>query len=85
MITLEQARCLRHGDEVHIGECRVHIGKRGGRSYFIRRWRVSGMLKEFKTTGHWYIPIKYGMYYSWSIDPHNADRFHLSSECSLRV
>lgn len=84
MITKDEALKLRHGDEIHLGQCQVHVGERGGIQITQVRVRVSGQVKVWKTKPDAFqFPIKYGMYQSGHIHDRNASEFHLASECAL--
>jgi hypothetical protein len=83
VITEEQASKLRHGDILHAGECRMHVGKRGAVSYFIEKWRVNGAFRQSKPGEHWHIPVKYGLKYFMHLTSANAHLFHLSAECPI--
>lgn len=80
MITLMQAKQLRHRDEVHHGVCRYYTSKRLSKSYFIERWRVNGAMKVWGN-GSWCIPIKYGLWGFGYLTDRNASSFHLACEC----
>lgn len=83
MINKAQAINLTHGDEIHYDNCRIVIGPRGGEQLEQERWRVSGMVKTWKTRPHDFrVPIKYGMYASAYLDNSNASQFHLAVQCA---
>ena len=85
MISIEQAKALRHGDEVHHGACRVHIGPRGGKTWFITRLRVGGKLKLWKgIPENFRLPLKYGLGYSYFLDQNNARNFHIPADCPVK-
>ena len=81
-MTLEQVKQLKHGQEVHYSECKVFVGPRGGEIEKTERWRVSGMVKTWKTRPmEAQVPIKHGMYDNSYITERNMAMFHPASEC----
>jgi hypothetical protein len=86
MITKSQALNLRHGDELHYtgnGSCAVNIGPRGGETEKIVHVRVSGQCQTWKRdTERFRLPVKYGLYESSALEPHNAQDFHLAEDCT---
>lgn len=87
-MTKEQAQKTHVGDELHCGRCKRIVGPRGGVKEKIERWRVSGRCKVYKSVwranaAYFRLPIKYGLYRSSAVEPHNQDDFHLASECPL--
>ena len=64
MITLQQAKSLKHGDVLH------HVSHKNADGT-PQRWRVNGMVKTWKTRpSEVRIPIKHGLY-SYDYLTHN--------------
>lgn len=86
-MTKEQAMDCRLGQELHYTgkqSCARTIGPRGGIKESIVRVRVSGHCQIWKTRPEDFrLPVKYGLYESSAVEKHNADCFHLESECPL--
>ncbi len=82
MITFEQAQKLGRGSEIHEDGCRLHVGPRGRKTFFIQRWRVNGRIKLWKKSPNKFkLPIKHG-YRSWAVlDEYNSGFFHIAAEC----
>lgn len=84
-LTLEAAKSLRHGEELHYAgryPCSVTVGPRGGRTVRVTRVRVSGAVKTWKRTpGRVYVPVKYGLYESGYITESNLRDWHKPGEC----
>ena len=86
MITKSMAVALGlNGGEVHKGICKLHVGKRGGKKYQIRKWRVNGKCKTWKTLPlEFKLPIKFGFSGPYDyITRSNADQFHLVTMCNV--
>jgi hypothetical protein len=84
MITIDQAKSLRHGSTIHYNGCRQRIGPRGGRSLFIQRFRVTGKIILWKKSPESFkLPIKFGREDSMYVTERNAGFFHLENECSV--
>lgn len=85
-LTFEKIQKLGYSAELHYTgrhECKVNVGPRGGVQERITRVRVSGSLKTWKRPQlpKFRLPVKYGLYESSAIEPHNVGDFHLASEC----
>ena len=84
MITLDQAKALKHGDTLHGGRCSLRTGPRGSKSYKILRFRVTGQLKLWKRSPEKFeLPIKYGLYSYGKLTEKNAHEFHIENECEV--
>lgn len=85
-MTLEQAKNLKIGDEVHAAGCKCHTGPRGGKRYDITRYRVTGAPKMWKTKPHRVkVPIKFGMYGPHGyIEEWNLEFFHTPDSCPIK-
>ncbi len=82
MITKEQALALRHGSIIHLGECTVTEGPRGGKTYRTEQWRVSGKVQTWKRQPDAFrVAIKHGLYTNGYLDNNSAVEFHLAEEC----
>ena len=81
MITLDQAKQLRHGEVVHqtYGKRDRSDGVHGG---VCKRWRIMRKVQTWKRS-QWRvrIPIKYGLSWYGAIHEDNLDLFHMSNEC----
>jgi len=83
-MTKEQAMNVRYGEEIHYGDCKKVVGPRGGITIAQVRVRPSGKCQTWKTRpSEFRLPVKYGLYNSYTIDHTNKDHFHLASECPL--
>lgn len=87
MITREQALNLHSRAELHCGECKHIISKRGAEQFKSEVWRVNGLTRIWKTKPtEFSVPIKYGFNGPYSyVHQDNADAFHLASECKPTV
>ena len=85
MITRDQAIVLKHGDELHRGECVETIGPRGGLKRFIERWKVNGKTKIWtsKWLNRFRTPLKHGLSKHDYLSEVNSGHFHLATECPL--
>ena len=83
MINKMQAINLRHGDELHYGQCLIVIGPRGGEKLTQERWRINGRCKTWKTRpAEFRVPIKLGLYDNHYLDHENAVGFHPACMCA---
>lgn len=84
MITKEQAMAACHGDDIHAGECKRTVGKRGGVKESIEHWRVNGECKTWKRQpGRFHLPVKRGLRDFHYIDETNQHRVHFADDCPL--
>lgn len=84
MITKEQAATLRHGQVIHCGKCRVETGPKGGKTFVIEQWRVSGKMQTWKRNPEAFrVPLKYGLYTFGELSQDTADQFHFADECPI--
>ena len=75
MITLEQAKALRHGDIIHDNRAT----NKDGTCY---RWRVNGKVKTWKRTPERLcIPVKRGMWEYSYLTEKNLELAHLPCDC----
>ena len=71
MLTLEQAKSLKHGEYVH-----EVVGKNADGTP--RRWRVSGQVKTWKRSPNRVkVPIKHGMYDNHYITEDNLSKLSI--------
>jgi hypothetical protein len=86
-MTLEQARNLRHGQEVHYTGrhmCRRAVGPRGGVTVNVTRVRVSGNVQTWKRDpGRVRVPVKYGLRESASITEYDLVDWHVPADCPV--
>lgn len=87
MITREQALNLHSRTELHCGECKHIISKRGAERFESDVWRVNGATQTWKTRPNaFFVPIKHGFNGPYSyMRQDNADAFHLASECKPTI
>ena len=86
MITKDQAVGLTIGQIIHYGECTRTVGLRGSVRIEQQRWRVSGKVKTWKTREKEFsVPIKRGLYHSYSLTQYNNLYFHTEDQCTLRT
>jgi len=85
MISREQAIQLgEKGGTIHSGECKLKIGPRGGRLYFIKRWRPSGRCIVWKREPERFrLPVKNGLWVSDYVTNTNASFWHLEQDCPV--
>ena len=83
-LTLARAKNLSHGTVLHYGNCAVHIGPRGGKTFSIENWRVNGRPKTWvKQPTKVKVPIKYGLRAYSYITEFDLEFFHLANECEV--
>lgn len=83
-ITREQAETLHYGDHVHVGECSITIGPRGGVKIHRVAVKINGKPKFWKRRPNDFrIPYKYGLYEYGYINQDNAKDFHIWQDCPL--
>lgn len=71
MITLEQAKQLKHGQILHHAQARNADGTP-------QRWRVSGKVKTWKRSPHRVeVPLKHGLYSHRHLTEEDLDAFCL--------
>lgn len=76
----ERAMTLKPGNRVHY----TGPGAPKCQDKRSNTWRVSGQPKDFKREANkhrWYVPIKFGLYESATINESNAHDFHVEGEC----
>ena len=79
MITIEQAKNLRHGQTLY------HVEHRNSRNE-PQRWRVSGQIKLWKTRpDEFRVPIKHGLYDHDYLDHHNSHLLCLTEEEAMET
>jgi hypothetical protein len=70
MITLEQAKALRHGDVVH-------------EDHSCKKWRVSGKVRLWKTRPEKVkVPLKHGLFSHGYLTEHELGRCHMEEDCN---
>lgn len=80
---LDEAKELKHGEELHYGECKLFIGPRGGQTLKVEAWRVNGAVKLWKKSPERVeIPLKHGLYDYGYIDEGNIGMFHKAVDCN---
>ena len=74
MITIEQAKQLKHGDILY------HVTQRNADGS-AQRWRVNGAVKLWKTRpDEFKVPLKYGLYQYAYLDNDTAELLTLADE-----
>ena len=82
MLTTEQVLALRPGASLHFDDCTRTVGPRGGVTLKVKRCRVNGAVKLWKTRpGEYRVPVKHGLRDCGYITPDNVRRFHLPADC----
>lgn len=85
MVTKSQAVKAKYRQEFHYGACSRMKGIRGGVTEHIVRVRVSGRCQTWvRVPEQFHLPVKYGLFESYSINNHNAGQFHSEKDCPLR-
>lgn len=80
----DQAVSATYRTELHYGQCKVILGKRGGETTKTEHWRVNGKCKTWKTRPEEFeLPIKYGLKSCAYMNERNAGEFHLPEDCIL--
>jgi len=81
MLTKEEALVA---NEFHLGECKRIVGKRGGITEEIVRYRRNGKTQTWKRNEKRFrIPVKYGLYLYGSITEQEVRDFHTAENCPL--
>jgi hypothetical protein len=79
MITLAQAKALRHGEMLHANNARNSDGS-------CSRWKVNGAVRVWKRDpGRVRVPLKRGLWEYYHLTQDDLDFFHLEEDCPLRA
>jgi len=73
---------LHQGQEIHLGQCQVVVGPKGGRRSQVEIWRVNGQVKTWSTIPcRFSVPIKRGLRDYGYLTNVNGRSFHLAGDC----
>lgn len=81
-ITKDQALKLRHGNEVHFGECTKVVGPKGGIKLHVNKARVTGYIQTWKRDeSRFRLPVMHGLRGYGAITNDNCEYFHMPEDC----
>jgi hypothetical protein len=84
MVTAEQLQAMPKRAELHYGECKREVGKRGAEYITVSRVRKNGDVQTWKRRpGAFRAPFKYGLKQGVQITEENAHLFHLPTDCPI--
>lgn len=84
-MTREELRDLSYGTVLHYAPaCKYTRGPKGGIGRYQERWRISGVMREWKTRPtEFHRPVKYGLRSYGRVDQNNVQAFVTESACPV--